>query len=84
MRRLSALIIATIASITLLSAQSNYITPIPVSTNTELGSFDASEQLKLYIGVEGADYDKLVAAAHATGLDLKAVKSPAKSRYLNL
>ena len=84
MRRLSALIIATIASVTLLSAQSNYITPVPVSASTELGSFDASEQLKLYIGVEGADYDNLAAAAYATGLDLKSVKSPAKSRYLNL
>ena len=84
MRRLSALIIATIASVTLLSAQSNYITPVPVSASTEFGSFDASEQLKLYIGVEGADYDNLAAAAYATGLDLKSVKSPAKSRYLNL
>lgn len=84
MRRLSALIIATIASVTLLSAQSNYITPVPVSASTELGSFDASEQLKLYIGVEGADYDNLAAAAYATGLDLKSVKNPAKSRYLNL
>ena len=84
MRRLSALIIATIASVTLLSAQSNYITPVPVSASTEFGSFDASEQLKLYLGVEGADYDNLAAAAYATGLDLKSVKSPAKSRYLNL
>ena len=72
-----------------LSAQLNDITPTPASVTTEdsngkVTSFDASREFKLFIDVEGSDYERLSDAALATGLNLTSVKREAKRDYLNL
>ena len=89
MKRFATLLLLTMLGCATLSAQQFDITPVPFSVEVEdaegrVTIFDASREFKLYVGVEGVDYERLTDAAYATGLELKSVKKSATRDYLNL
>ncbi len=90
MRRLYSILttLALLIACSELSAQNFHITPYPVSMDVEADdgrkTFNSNRALKLYIGVKGVDAERLECAANGVGLNIKRVRKPAKSGYLNL
>lgn len=84
MRILTTLFALIFATLTL-SAQVAPITPIPASSALEDATFDATQQLDLYIAVDGADVERLMSAAEDAGLCFKRVRRHTTKRaHINL
>lgn len=70
------------------SAQYSQITPAPYSIerkDTEhMETFDATQELKLYIDADSKTTERIRAAIAASGLKVKEVNKPAKMAFLNL
>ena len=85
-----ALIIALFAIVGLneASAQYSQITPAPYSIERkdteDMATFDATQELKLYIDADSETAERIRAAIAAAGLKVQEVNKPAKKAFLNL
>ena len=70
------------------SAQYSQITPAPYSIERkdtdDMATFDATQELKLYIDADSKTAERIRAAIAAAGLKVKEVNKPAKKAFLNL
>ena len=82
------LAIIAICGLGTLSAQMSQITPVPYSVTNkdteDMQHFDATQELKLYIDADSETAKRIRAAIVAAGLNVKEVKEPAKTAFLNL
>ncbi|MBO5801681.1 MAG: family 20 glycosylhydrolase [Alistipes sp.] len=70
------------------SAQYSQITPAPYSIERkdtdDMATFDATQELKLYIDADSKTAERIRAAIATSGLKVKEVNKPAKKAFLNL
>ena len=70
------------------SAQYSQITPAPYSIERkdtdDMATFDATQELKLYIDADSKTAERIRAAIAAAGLKVKEVNKPAEKAFLNL
>ncbi|MBO7242868.1 MAG: family 20 glycosylhydrolase [Alistipes sp.] len=70
------------------SAQYSQITPAPYSIERkdtdDMATFDATQELKLYIDADSKTAERICAAIATSGLKVKEVNKPAKKAFLNL